>query len=169
MISLIEINKENILQYREQILAIERVSFPTPWSGDAFDKEVRRNISHLWALVNDGALLGYVCFWIFADEIHLMNIAVHPERRGKGLGRHMLAKVLDRGSAQGVSVTWLEVRPSNLAARLLYGSAGFREIGRRPRYYTDTNEDAIVMSLTLAREAHPLPRAGRKAVVQQAP
>ena len=149
MISLIGIRESDFLLFQRDILAIERSSFPSPWSLTSFKEEVMSPISHLWVLLADRMVAGYICFWMFAGEIHLMNIAVHGERRKRGLGRLLLIKMIKVGQANKVQGVWLEVRPSNLIARDLYQKVGFMETGRRPRYYSDTGEDAIVMSLSM--------------------
>jgi ribosomal-protein-alanine N-acetyltransferase len=147
MISLIKIDKDNFQHFKDDILEIEKASFPSPWSVHAFREEIERPVSSLWGLVTDNKLVGYICFWEFAGEIHLMNIAVHPDRRRSGLGQHMLNRMIEAGISKGFQTAWLEVRPSNLKARRLYKKTCFRETGRRPQYYKDTHEDAIVMSL----------------------
>ena len=149
MTSIVNITDENIHRFLDDILEIERSSFPSPWSPRAFHQETTRRVSHFWALLADGLFLGYICFWMFSGEIHLMNIAVHPKKRGNGFGSHLLTKMIELGRSKGAETAWLEVRPSNLMARFLYKKAGFKETGRRPRYYNDTNEDAIVMSMSL--------------------
>jgi len=152
MISIVNLCSGNFHRYQGKIMEIERASFPFPWTLSAFKEEVGRTVSHIWLLILDDVCAGYICFWRVAGEIHLMNIAIHPESRGKGLGRILLAKMIQLGVSEGDDSAWLEVRPSNLKARLLYEELGFREMGRRPRYYRETNEDAIVMCLTLARK-----------------
>jgi ribosomal-protein-alanine N-acetyltransferase len=152
MISLINVTEDNFHKFQDHILEIEESSFPTPWSVNAFWEEVKKSISHLWVLMINQELAGYACFWMFPDEIHLMNIAVHPRRRGKGLGYYLLSKIIGLGISDGITKVWLEVRPSNLMARILYKKAGFKEVDRRRRYYTDTKEDAIVMSRSLLRQ-----------------
>jgi ribosomal-protein-alanine N-acetyltransferase len=147
MISLIIIDKDNFRYFEDDILEIEKASFPSPWSPDAFREEVNKTVSHLWGLIMNEEFVGYICFWEFAGEIHLMNIAVHPDRRGRGLGQYMLNRMIEAGKSKGFQTAWLEVRPSNVAARRLYEKTCFRETGRRPQYYKDTHEDAIVMSL----------------------
>lgn len=147
MSHLVKITQKNFLIYQAQILEIERRSFPTPWSVNAFVAEIRKPISNLWALTIDKILWGYMCFWMFDREIQLVNIAVHPLKRGQHHGQSLLEKMLEIGIQHGIHYIWLEVRPSNQAAKNLYYKFGFREIGRRPRYYPDTNEDAIVMAL----------------------
>jgi len=149
MSSLVEVTGDNFPTFQWDILEIERTSFPSPWDLKSFSSEIDRSISHLWTLLLDEVLKGYICFWIFANETHLMNIAVHPEWRGKGLGEGLLCKMIEVGISEGAKTAWLEVRPSNLVARSLYEKAGFKEVGFRPRYYKETNEDAIIMSLPL--------------------
>ena len=149
MIRLLEITDENFERFQSPILEIEKSSFPSPWSLNAFAEEINRPISHLWALLVDEALEGYICFWIVSGEAHLMKIAVHLKGRGKGFGRSLLHKMIELGRLMAVQTVWLEVRPSNAIARRLYEKAGFRETGRRPRYYRDTNEEAILMCLPL--------------------
>jgi ribosomal-protein-alanine N-acetyltransferase len=149
MISLVKITEKNFLPFQHHILEIENSSFPSPWTLHAFRQELSRVISQFWALTVDEMLAGYICFWIFAGEIHLMNIAVHPKMRRKGFGVYLLTAMIEVGKSRAIGKAWLEVRPSNVKAQALYRKMGFREIGRRPRYYTDTNEDAIIMSLHL--------------------
>lgn len=149
MISVVNITAENIHRFLDDILEIERSSFPSPWSSTAFHRETTRRVSHLWALLADGALFGYICFWMSSGKIHLANIAVHPKKRGNGFGGHLLAKMIETGRSEGAETAWLEVRPSNIMARVLYKKSGFKETGRVPQYYDDTHEDAIVMSMSL--------------------
>jgi ribosomal-protein-alanine N-acetyltransferase len=133
------------------VYAIEKESFPTPWSRWTFLAELTQPISRFLVIgpapPEPWQLWGYVVFWIVAGEMHLLNLAVHPGQRGLGLGRALLREALSQARTQGAQVAWLEVRPSNTAARALYASFGFKEVGRRPRYYEDTNEDAILLAL----------------------
>lgn len=147
---IIEIGPENFQVYAKEILEIERASFPSPWSYNAFKSETQKSVSHLWVLISDGTVAGYICFWIMEREIQLLNLAVHPEKRGNRFGKFLLTRMIEKGIDQGVNNIWLEVRPSNSWARNLYKKMGFFEIGRRPKYYSETNEDAIMMSLKLA-------------------
>ena len=149
MSSLVEVTGDNFPEFQRDMLEIERTSFPSPWDLNSFSSEIDRSISHLWTFLIDKVLKGYICFWIFANETHLLNIAVHPQWRGKGLGKGLLCKMIEVGISKGAKTAWLEVRPSNLVARSLYEKAGFKEVGFRPRYYKETNEDAIIMSLPL--------------------
>lgn len=149
MSSLITITPGNLALFQDKVLAIERASFPSPWSLSAFRAEAENPVSSLWALVSSGEVTAYICFWTFAGEIHLLNLAVHPGQRRRGFGRYLLHRMSDIGVRTGVRSVLLEVRPSNCAARGLYEQAGFREVGRRPGYYDDTKEDAILMTLAM--------------------
>ena len=152
MIRLIEITTENYQDYLDQILQIENVSFTSPWSINAFKAEIKNPSCHLWGLTTGKVLLGYICFWMFDSEIQVINVAVHPKNRRQSLGYYILTKTIEASLSKGIRHIWLEVRPSNLPARKLYEKLGFKKVGRRPRYYTDTNEDAIVMSLALTEK-----------------
>ncbi len=154
MISLINITQEAFTLYHDQIMAIEEVSFPSPWKARAFLEETRNPVSHFWALKEGEQILGYICFWMYAGEVHLLNIAVHPERRRQGLGMVLVEKMKQFALSQNAQRIYLEVRPSNLAARRLYLRTRFEEKGRRKRYYTDTGEDAIIMAFECCREVH---------------
>ncbi len=150
MISIVPITKDNLQSLQNKILEIENVSFPTPWTAKAFEDEVNNPVSSMWALIVNEEFCGYICFWFFSSEIHLMNIAISPGQRRRGLGFLLLAKMLEYGRNKGARLVWLEVRPSNRTARLLYEKAGFEETSRRRLYYRDTNEDAIVMTLSIS-------------------
>ncbi|ABZ84289.1 ribosomal-protein-alanine acetyltransferase [Heliomicrobium modesticaldum Ice1] len=145
----------------DEVLAIEQVSFPTPWSRSAFVTELTESrLSHYWVCVEgaekDGRLnpfpveptervIGYVGVWIILDEVHITTIAIHPERRGEGLGEALLEYIFFETAQLGGERITLEVRPSNTKALALYRKRGFQEVGRRRGYYTDTGEDAIIM------------------------
>lgn len=142
----------------EAVLEIERASFHTPWSRQAFVHELQRNrVAGLWVARGGGsgdpddavAVRGYLCLWVVADEVHVTNLAVHPAWRGKGIGRFLLGTLLAHHRAQGARRAFLEVRPGNVEARRLYESLGFREIGRRRGYYVDTGEDALLLEAQL--------------------
>jgi ribosomal-protein-alanine N-acetyltransferase len=152
MSSLVTITKENFQPFLQKILEVEELSFPSPWSVHALKSEIENPISHLWALIMGKVLSGYICFWMFDREIQLINVAIHPHDRGKGLGHYLLKEMIETGISEGMQQIWLEVRPSNLVAKGLYERLGFEEAYRRPGYYPDTHEDAIVMGLNLSRQ-----------------
>lgn len=145
----------------EEVLAIERASFTHPWSQRAFVYELAENrAARLWVVrtrePGAGArVIAYLCLWVVADELHVTNFAVHPGYRQRGLGRRLLGTVLEYYRRQGATRAALEVRPSNLAARRLYETFGFREVGLRRGYYFDTGEDAVLMELALEAPAPP--------------
>jgi ribosomal-protein-alanine N-acetyltransferase len=135
----------------DEVLEIERLSFKTPWSRAAFRYEITQNrVARCFVARVDGRIAGYLCLWEIGHEIHITNLAVHPNRRGQGLARALLQAMLDDGRARGVTLAFLEVRPTNLEALGLYESLGFAVIGRRKGYYFDTGEDALVMETRLA-------------------
>jgi len=158
---LVKIAPEDFPIYAEQILEIENCSFPSPWSINAFNGEIKKPISNLWALIEDKHLVGYICFWMFDNEIQVINFAVHPTNRRQRLGQSLLTRMIETGVSKGLKSIWLEVRPSNLAARSLYSKVGFHEVGRRPRYYKETNEDALIMTLELSKQKNYNPNTNR--------
>ncbi len=144
----------------DEVMAIERVSFTMPWSRGAFLYEMEQNsAARCWVLREDDRLVGYLCLWDIADELHITNIAVHPRERRRGVARALLASVLDEARRRSSRLVVLEVRPSNVEALSLYESFGFRVVGRRPGYYYDTGEDALIMETDLAETSRShLPR-----------
>jgi len=156
----------------DPVIEIEAVCFPTPWSRDMFLAEL--SSEHPWAVIElvrpvdsgtaargsrkagstfiDDAevstvspIIGYVDYWLVYDEVHLLSIAVVPQWRRRGLGRILLDRPISAGLLGDCAHVVLEVRRGNLPAQRLYESAGFRPVGLRKRYYSDTGEDAIVM------------------------
>lgn len=140
------------------VMAIERVSFPTPWSQRAFLYELRQNrVAHCWVARSDELggppVLAYLCSWMIAGEVHVTNLAVHPDWRRNGIARTLLETILERSRLAGAVRAILEVRPSNAAALSLYSPFGFQVVGRRQGYYTDTGEDALLMEADLTARA----------------
>ena len=150
MNSIVGITEENQGLYLGPILEIENLSFPSPWSLNGFVQEIKNPISHLRALLRGKTLEGYNCFWMFDREIQLVNIAVHPVARNKGVASTLIKNMIESAAHAQMYSVWLEVRVSNFKARNLYEKIGFQEVGRRRGYYHDTKEDAIVMSLAIA-------------------
>jgi len=130
----------------EQVLNIEKKSFPSPWSLDAFRSELLQNRFALYIVALLGEkVVGYAGMWVIIDEAHITNLAVSPAHRTNKIGRALMLEMIRRAVLSGVVRMTLEVRPSNRIARRLYASLGFEEKGTRKRYYTDTGEDAIIM------------------------
>lgn len=132
----------------DEILKIERVSFPIPWSKETFLFEILLNELSVYvvALLN-GSVVGYGGMWLVMDEAHITNIAVHPDFRKQGIGQQILRELIRQATERNLNRMTLEVRPTNIAARKLYQKFGFVEKGIRKRYYQDNNEDAIIMWL----------------------
>jgi len=131
-----------------QVMEIERASFLTPWTEGMFRSQLRFEDDAInLVLVVEEAIIGYAAAWLAYDEIHLLSIAVAPQWRRRGFANLILEAVMKRGRGRGAARVILEVREGNAAARSFYETRGFRQIGKRRRYYSDTGEDAIVMEL----------------------
>jgi len=130
----------------DEVLAIEQLSFRTPWSRKAFEGELMQNplATYLVGRVA-GKLVCYGGVWLFLGEAHITNVAVHPEARGQGYGEALCLALIAEAEQEGIFKVTLEVRVSNTVAQNLYRKIGFHSAGRRPGYYTDTNEDAVIM------------------------
>lgn len=139
-----------------QVMEIERLSFAAdPWTPGLFLHELKLDFSRLHlARTGDRArrLLGYACWWLVGDEVHVLNLAVHPAARGSGVGRALVQRILDDAAAHAAVSVSLEVRPENAAGLALYRAMGFTEIGRRKNYY-GRGEDAVIMERRLGDDA----------------
>ncbi|QQY80104.1 ribosomal-protein-alanine N-acetyltransferase [Keratinibaculum paraultunense] len=134
----------------DRVLEIERESFSPPWSREAFLLELTKNILAKYIVVEvDGRVVGYGGIWLILDEGHITNIAVDKEYRGLGLGDKLLEGLIQLCIDRDIKVITLEVRKSNEVAKELYKKHGFKECGIRPGYYTNNNEDAIIMWKTI--------------------
>jgi ribosomal-protein-alanine N-acetyltransferase len=129
----------------DPVLVIER-GFSAPWTREMFGHELRPadNANHRVALVG-AEIVGYVLWWYVADEVHIVNLAVAPAHRRRGIARLLLTEVFGCGRAGGMTIATLEVRAHNEAAIGLYESSGFRTVAIRKSYYADNGEDALVM------------------------
>ncbi len=165
----------------EAVLAIDRLSFPLPWSASSYRYELTQNTHSYFfvALAAPGAaggarhgwrerlstllkgpaeaasgsrlVVGYAGFWYIVDEAHISTIAVHPDWRGQGAGKQLLLGLPERALDLNAVKATLEVRVSNTRAQNLYRKYWFEEVGRRRRYYRDNGEDALLMTA----ELHP--------------
>jgi ribosomal-protein-alanine N-acetyltransferase len=134
----------------DAVMEIEKVSFRSPWSGQVFLEEMSRDWAHVDVVRDrDRRAVAFGNYWLVADEVHLLNIASHPEHRRQGHASRLLAHVIEFGRARACRVVTLEVRRSNAAAIRLYRRFGFRAVGVRPNYYAEDQEDAVVMLLDL--------------------
>jgi len=134
-----------------EIAALERVCYGDPWPPSAF-AALPENARVFFAVARHdpgGRLAGYVVAWFVMDEGELANLAVAPEERRQGIGRVLLDAMLVDATSRGTAQVYLEVRESNAAARELYASRGFEEVGRRKQYYRTPSEDALILRRTL--------------------
>jgi len=133
----------------DEVIAIEQVCFPSPWPRQIFEMELKSKRSFKRVSRIGGVIAGYIIAWMIYDEGHILNIAVHPEFRRRGIGENLMRDCLDYFSEKGAKYAILEVRRTNTGAIKLYEKLGFRSIGIRRGYYNDTGEDAIIMVLTM--------------------
>lgn len=151
-----------VLEDLEQVVAIDQMSFSLPWPAHSFRYELLENdVSRLWvaeALPAESEasssgevpkVIGMIIVWLILDEAHIATIAVHPQYRRLGIGRQILLTALRECATQGAASATLEVRENNHIAIEMYRKFGFVVVGRRKRYYMDTNEDAILMTLEM--------------------
>lgn len=136
----------------DAIMGIEDASFSAPWTRRMFEVELTDNpFSRFLVAMADASsdVVGYVCFWIVFEELRMMNLAVAPPLRHRGIGQRLLKKALETGIEQGARRALLEVRASNSPAMMLYERTGFVRTGVRAKYYTDPVEDAVLMEAKL--------------------
>ena len=136
----------------DAVVAIETQSFTDPWPHSAFASEVGTTSAPRVAVAG-GQVLGYICWMLGPGEINITNIAVHPDFRRSGIGRGLVEYLLNEAVGLGCYWVYLEVRPSNAAARELYARMGFVEIFRRRRYYIRPQEDALVLAYRIGPPA----------------
>lgn len=131
---------------------IDLLAFSLPWPERSFRFEVTSNpAARCWVAEAEGRIVGMIVVWMIVDEAHIATIATHPDFRRQGIGDELMTHALVSALSEGAVKSLLEVRASNEAAQTLYRRFGYVEDGRRPRYYKDNNEDAILMSLDLAQ------------------
>jgi ribosomal-protein-alanine N-acetyltransferase len=136
----------------DRVCEIEVTAYPHPWTRGNFIDSMAAGYHCVCLQDASGEVLGYMVAMDGVDESHLLNITVKAAARGRGHARAMLDALVQRSRALHLDVLWLEVRPSNLAARRLYSAYGFEQVGVRRGYYPDAGgarEDALVMRLLL--------------------
>lgn len=134
-----------------EVVAIEQRSNLEPWTRESFLEELLKPHSFLQvARVREGGremVAGFICFWLVADELQILNVAVHEAYRRQGIGMALMLDCLQFGFARTAGRAVLEVRAGNLAAQRLYRRLGFRVVGQRPDYYGGVREPALLMEL----------------------
>jgi ribosomal-protein-alanine N-acetyltransferase len=134
------------------VCEIEQESFTTPWTAGAFRNELTNNhFAHYVIMEIGGEIAGYAGMWLILEEAHITNIAVRSRFRGKKLGERLVRELMRTAAFLGAARMTLEVRASNYVAQRLYEKMGFRSVGVRRGYYTDNNEDAIIMWVDLPK------------------
>jgi ribosomal-protein-alanine N-acetyltransferase len=137
----------------DDLVRLEQLCFPTPWTRDSFRRELSRDDDVAVYLVarGEGEVVGYAGMWVMVDEAHVATIGVHPDQRRRGIGERLLVRLLSEAVRRGADRVFLEFRRSNRAAQELYAKYGFVEVGVRRSYYMDKSgnvEDAIVAEAT---------------------
>jgi ribosomal-protein-alanine N-acetyltransferase len=135
----------------DAVMEIERLSFKSPWSRQVFAEELTRSWAHVDVVRSSASsnLVAFCNYWLVADEVHLLNVATHPQERRMGHASRLLAHVIEYARRAACRLVTLEVRRSNDAAQRLYRRFAFKAVGIRPQYYVDDQEDAVIMSLDL--------------------
>ena len=129
-----------------QIVRIETLSFPSTWPQNAFKNEIHDNkLAHYFVGLLGDQVVAYGGIWVILEDSHITTIAVHPDLRGRKYGEVMLLHLLDETIQRGASWITLEVRETNIVAQNLYRKYGFTVVSTRRGYYSDNNENALVM------------------------
>lgn len=147
----------------DRVEALETENFSIPWKASTFISLLERDPVEAWVVVEGhDEILGYAVLWCIQEDGEIANIAIRKDRRGKGLGSALLARLLEVAQERGVCHVFLEVRPSNTAAGALYEAHGFEEIAVRSGYYDQPKEDARVLRKILVSTSPTSPSEGGK-------
>jgi ribosomal-protein-alanine N-acetyltransferase len=134
------------------VLAIERAAYEPGWPATSFERELTHNQMARYLVLEAPAaggssrITGFCGLWLMVDQAHVVTVAVQPEDRGRGFGRLLVHGLVNLAIESAMTSATLEVRPSNVPARALYAACGFYEVGLRRRYYSDNQEDAVIMT-----------------------
>ena len=130
------------------VIELDQKSFSLPWPERSFRFELTANpASRCWVADVDGRVVGMIVVWLIIDEAHVATLATHPDFRRRGIAKKLLSHALQHLIDEGARSSFLEVRESNISAQEMYRKFGYEASGRRPRYYKDNDEDAILMNL----------------------
>jgi ribosomal-protein-alanine N-acetyltransferase len=137
------------------VIDLDRKSFSLPWPERSFRFELTANpASRCWVADLDGKIVGMIVVWLIQEEAHVATLATHPDFRRRGIATKLLAHALRQLIDEGARSSFLEVRESNFSAQDMYHKFGYEVSGRRPRYYKDNAEDAILMNLASLKAEH---------------
>ena len=138
-----------IMNMQEQhvvpIAELEKLCFPDPWNEQCVASELTNPLSLWLVAVEDDRVVGYIGSQTVIDESDVMNVAVHPDYRRKGIGENLINVLCDSLRKRSSRALSLEVRASNSPAICLYEKLGFRQVGKRPNYYRNPREDALIL------------------------
>lgn len=146
-------NKDRVTEFRvlteddlDSVLELEKESFSTPWTREQYSLLLKAGVCRLFGASNGLEVLAYACVSMSraVGELEIYNIAVRPDKRRQGLGKELLAAVINAAGGLGINRAVLEVREGNVAAIALYEALEFRPVGKRRNYYTEPDEDALV-------------------------
>ena len=138
---ILEMNADHVAQ----VAALERLCFADPWSEKSIASELNNPLA-LWLVAIEGdSVVGYIGSQTVLDESDMMNVAVHPDCRRRGVAEALVTALSDALKARGSVSLTLEVRASNEPAKALYEKLGFALAGRRPNYYRNPKEDALIL------------------------
>ncbi|MGL4798956.1 MAG: ribosomal protein S18-alanine N-acetyltransferase [Cellulosilyticaceae bacterium] len=141
--------RKAVAEDAEGIYALEQVTFSTPWSREAIDKEFENPVATYWVAEADGEIVGYVGVWCVLEEGQITNVAVHKSHRGQGIGKQLIKALKESMNEAGLEVLLLEVRESNAVAKKLYEGSGFQVLGMRKNYYTKPTEHGLIMGYNI--------------------
>lgn len=137
-------------EHTARLAELEKICFSEPWSEKALLEETENPAAFFVAAVDGSEVLGYGGMHTVLGESYIDNIAVFPEHRGRGVGRAVTMALVEKAKTDGGVFITLEVRASNLPAITLYRSLGFESAGVRKRFYTEPEEDAVIMTLSFS-------------------
>ena len=139
-----------------EVVEIDRSSFTLPWTERSFKYEIEENrAARCWVMTVDESVASMLVLWMILDEAHIATIATHPSFRRRGFAKQMLAKSLISAREEGALKALLEVRARHMVAQKIYCDIGFVEVGRRPMYYRDNGEDAVLMTMENLQDLKP--------------
>lgn len=138
--------REMTMEDIDAVMEVEEEAFAIPWSRSSFESEVAQNFLAVYLVAEtEEGIAGYGGLWFILDEAHITNVAVKNSCRRRGIGRRLVEALIEKAAERDIFKMTLEVRKSNRGAIALYEKAGFAVEGRRPGYYQDNKEDALIM------------------------
>lgn len=128
----------------DELVDLEKLCFAYHWTREQFLMGLERGVFKILGVRQDNRLSGYMAFSLIDDEMEILNLAVHPDFRGKGMGKSLLNRAFEICRKKGITKSFLDVKASNIPALELYRKFGYKQIGVRKKYYPDTKEDALL-------------------------